>query len=438
MSALMARTGNKKASIFDKINFRKVLKALPIWIANSKDIHKVLPLTKELFDLVIIDEATQCDIASSLPILQRGKTAVIVGDPKQLRHISFLSTKQQQHLIQQHQLGAMSFDQLDYRNNSILDIVSHNIPAQKQVHFLNEHFRSMPDIIDFSNQYFYDGQLHIMTAQPKTLNKQHAFLHKVAGKRYKSGYNKIEVQSILAFLRAILKDQLPLHEPLSIGLLSPFSAQANHLQRQLSKSFSAEVIERYQILVGTPHHFQGEERDIMLISFALDDNSHAAAFHYLNKEDVFNVSITRARNKQHVFHSFSLEKPNPSSLIARYLQRLTHFAKNKKVSQNSTASNPFLKEVLTIIQSIAPDKVLIAFPIAGIEIDIVVIKNHQTYCIDLIGFPGIFEEALSLERWRMLERVGLRIFYLPFSKWHYDKALCEQVLLKFLENKSAS
>ncbi len=437
VSALMARTGNKKAAIFDKINFRKVLKALPIWIANSTDIQKVLPLTKELFDLVIIDEATQCDIASSLPILQRGKTAVIVGDPKQLRHISFLSIKQQQHLIQQHQLGTIPFDQLDYRNNSILDIVSHNIPAQKQIHFLNEHFRSMPDIIDFSNQYFYDEQLHIMTAQPKTLNKQHAFLHKVAGKRYKSGYNKIEAQSILVFLRGILKNQPPLNEPLSIGLLSPFSAQANHLQRQLTKSFSAEVIERHQILVGTPHHFQGEERDIMLISFTLDDNSHTAAFHYLNKEDVFNVSITRARNKQHVFHSFSLEKPNPTSLTARYLQRLTHFSENKKTSQNSTASNPFLKEVLTIVESIAPDEILFAFPIAGIEIDIVVIKNHQTYCIDLIGFPGVFEEALSLERWRMLERVGLRIFYLSFSKWHYDKILCEKALLNFLAHENA-
>ncbi|GEM_PF-6533966 len=62
---------------------------------------------------------------------------------------------------------------------------------------------------------------------------------------------------------------------------------------------------------------------------------------------------------------------------------------------------------------------------------------NQTYCIDLIGFPGVFEEALSLERWRMLERVGLRIFYLPFSKWHYDRALCERTILNFLENKSA-
>ena len=433
VSALMARTGNKKERIFDKINFRKVLKALPVWVANSTEIHKVLPLTKELFDLVIIDEATQCDIASSLPILQRGKTAVIVGDPKQLRHISFLSTRQQQHLIQQHQLGSLSFEQLDYRNNSILDIVSHNIPAQERVHFLNEHFRSMPDIIDFSNQYFYDGQLHIMTAQPKTLRQQHAFLHKVNGKRYKNGYNKLEAQTILSFLNNILSNLSPLtNQSVSIGIISPFSAQANHLQRQLTKVLPAEVIERYQILVGTPHHFQGEERDIMLISLALDDNSHAAAFHYLNKEAIFNVSITRAKNKQHVFHSFDLGKLNPDSLTARYLHRLTHFSENKKVSQNASTSNPFLKEVLTIVQSIEPDEILIAFPIAGIEIDIVVLKNQQTYCIDLIGFPGVFEEALSLERWRMLERVGLRIFYLPFSQWHYDKQLCKSALENFL------
>jgi len=228
VSALMARTGNKKEAIFENINFRKVLKALPIWITNSTDIHKVLPLTKELFDLVIIDEATQCDIASSLPIIQRGKSAVIVGDPKQLRHISFLSTKQQQHLIQKNQLGAIPFNQLDYRNKSILDLVSDAVPSQKQVHFLNEHFRSMPDIIDFSNQYFYDKKLHIMTAQPKTLRQQHAFLHRIKGKRYKSGYNKIEAQAVISFLDNIFQKERG-DSQLSVGIVSPFTAQANYL-----------------------------------------------------------------------------------------------------------------------------------------------------------------------------------------------------------------
>ena len=432
VNALMARTGNKKEAIFENIQFRKVLKALPIWISNSTDIHKVLPLTKELFDLVIIDEATQCDIASSLPILQRGKTAVIVGDPKQLRHISFLSTKQQRHLIQEHQLNTIPFDQLDYRNKSILDLVSTVIPSQQQVHFLNEHFRSMPDIIDFSNQYFYDKKLHIMTAQPKTLRQQHAFLHRIKGKRYKSGYNKIEAQAVLSFLNNLFQQER-MDSKLSIGILSPFTAQANHLQRQITKHFAAETLEKHQVLIGTPYNFQGEERDVMLLSFALDNGTHPSAFHYLNKEDVFNVSVTRAKIQQHVFISFDEKKLKRKSLTARFINRLENFSANNKASQNALASNDFLQQVLPVIKSIEPDEILIAFPIAGIEIDIVVLKNNKTYCIDLIGFPGVFEEALSLERWRMLERVGLRIFYLPFSKWHYDKELCQKALLKFLE-----
>lgn len=432
VSALMARTGNKKEFIFDNINFKKILKTLPIWVVNSTDIYKVLPLTKELFDLVIIDEATQCDIASSLPILQRGKTAVIVGDPKQLRHLSFLSTKQQRHLIQQHLLAQTPFEKLDYRNKSILDLVSDTITSQRQVHFLNEHFRSMPDIIAFSNQYFYDGKLRIMTAQPRTLRQQHAFLHRVKGKRYKSGYNKIEAEAVITFLKNLLLKSTTI-PVLSIGVLSPFSVQANYLQRQIAKILPAEILEKHQVLVGTPFHFQGEERDIMLISFALDSTSHASAFHYLNKEDVFNVSITRAKIQQHVFTSFDEKKLKPDTLTARFIHRLQHFANKSRTSKNENASNYFLEDVLQTINSILVDEVLIAFPIAGIEIDIVVIKNTQTYCIDLIGYPGVFEEAISLERWRMLERVGLRIFYLPYSKWYFDKPSCQKALLQFLE-----
>ena len=321
---------------------------------------------------------------------------------------------------------------MDYRNKSILDLVSDAIPSQKQVHFLNEHFRSMPDIIGFSNQYFYDSQLHIMTAQPKTLRQQHSFLHQIKGKRYKSGYNKIEATAVLNALSTILLEQATnTKKTASIGILSPFSAQVNYLQRQIFKSYPAEALEKHQVLVGTPYNFQGEERDIMLLSLALDKDSHGAAFHYLNKEDVFNVSIIRAKNRQSVFYSFDENQLKPNTLTARYLHQLKHFTQQHNTGQNAHKSNAFLKEVLQIIQSIAPDEILIGFPIAGIEIDIVVIKNHQTFCIDLIGFPGVCEEALSLERWRMLERVGLRIFYLPYSKWYFDRGLCEGELLSF-------
>ncbi len=90
--AIRARTGGKQEQLFSEIDFERViLHTFPIWLANLADVSEALPLQTEMFDVAIIDEATQCDIASCLPILQRAKRIVVVGDPHQLRHLSFLS-----------------------------------------------------------------------------------------------------------------------------------------------------------------------------------------------------------------------------------------------------------------------------------------------------------------------------------------------------------
>ena len=435
VKALKARTGNRKASFFEGINFKKLLKTLPVWVANSTDIHRVLPLEKELFDVVIIDEATQCDIASSLPILQRGKSAIIVGDPKQLRHISFLSNSKQDQLIQGFNFKNIKIDQLDYRNKSILDLVSDAIENQNQVHFLNEHYRSMPDIIQFSNQYFYDDKLDVMTACPATVLRQNAFLHQVEGNRTQSGYNKKEAETIFEMIRKIIDSEKQLAPNLcqSIGILSPFKDQVDYIQRWSLKIFSAVELERHQILVGTPYSFQGEEKEVMFISFALDDESHSAAFNYLRREDVFNVSITRARSLQHVFISFQSEKIKQDTLLARFIFSLKNKYNNRNASLDQKPIDRFLEDVLENIRSFGIEDIHIAFPIAGTEIDIVVVNDGKTYCVDLIGYPGEFEEALPIERWRMLERVGLSTFTLPYSAWYFDKNKCVKALREFLK-----
>jgi hypothetical protein len=434
VKAFKARTGNRKESIFEEINFAKILKALPIWVANATDINKVLPLQKELFDVVIIDEATQCDIASSLPILQRGKSAVIVGDPKQLRHMSFLSHAKQNQLIEQFEVGNRDAGQLDYRNNSLLDMVSDSIKSQKQVHFLNEHFRSMPDIIQFSNTHFYDGKLNIMTACPATLLRQHAFLHSVNGQRNKTGYNKKEADSIFEMVKSIVEEEKNVAVNLcqSIGILSPFRDQVDYLQRRILKLFSAEELERHHILIGTPYAFQGEEKEIMFLSFALDEESHFAAFNYLAREDVFNVSITRARSLQYVFISFSPGKIKNDSLLARFIYGLKN-NNSTPTFLNQEKSDIFLEEVIESIRSFGIQEWHVAFPIAGTEIDLVVVHAGKTFCIDLIGFPGELETALPIERWRMLERVGLSTFTLPFSAWYFDQERCVAALQDFLK-----
>jgi hypothetical protein len=106
LKAIRARTGGKQERLFQKVDFSVLLNTFPIWLVNLSAIYDVLPLKPELFDLAIIDEATQCDIASCIPIFQRAKRVVIVGDPKQLRHISFLSRSRQQFLAEKYSLVA--------------------------------------------------------------------------------------------------------------------------------------------------------------------------------------------------------------------------------------------------------------------------------------------------------------------------------------------
>ena len=79
--------------ILEDVDHRSVLKVFPVWLANLSDLNSILPLEENLFDLVLIDEATQCDIASVLPAIFRAKQTVIIGDPNQLRHYSFVSRK---------------------------------------------------------------------------------------------------------------------------------------------------------------------------------------------------------------------------------------------------------------------------------------------------------------------------------------------------------
>lgn len=435
LKAIRKRQGSQREQFFEDIVFDKVFTAFPIWVVNTADINRVLPLYKDLFDLVIIDEASQCDVPSALPILQRGKKAVIVGDPKQLRHLSFLPKLQQQNLVQKHNLQNLDFELLNYRNNSLLDIVSESINSQEQVHFLDEHYRSMPEIIAFSNQQFYDSNLKIMTTNPTNQSDKAVFIHQIEGKRYKRGYNKNEALAILEMVQKIIEGESEFEPTLSqsLGILSPFREQVNHIQNLFQKEISLEAIQKHRILIGTPHAFQGEERDLMLISFAIDDDSHPSTFQYLNREDVFNVSITRARSKQHLFLSADISKLNSQYLFTKYLKSISENQITSTQKKSNKEHDDFINEVAEILWEFGLENIHKDYHIAGLEIDLVTIHKGQTYCIDLVGYPGDFMEAIPLHKWKMLSRVGLNVLVLPYSYWILEREMCEKRLKWFLK-----
>ncbi|MCP4772624.1 MAG: AAA family ATPase [Planctomycetaceae bacterium] len=431
LKSLRARTGAKQRDLLSKLDIGMILKTFPVWMSKNSDIHDNMPLIPEMFDLAIIDEATQCDIASCLPILQRAKRVAIVGDPKQLRHVSFLARSKQTILASKEGLGAEVADQLDYRSKSILDLAEETITDQQRVQFLDEHYRSRPDIIQFSNRHFYNGSLRIMTQNPELVRFRNIQVIQCNGVREKNGINRNESEKLLKLIRDTVESQSHLESEYlqSIGVTTPFRHQADYLGELILREIPIEAIRKHKILVGTPHSFQGEERDIMCLSFALDKKSSATAFRYMNQPDVFNVMVTRARVQQVIFLSIREGDLNKDSLLASYLLYFRGYYQEPacgRLSQLPDSAHPVYDAL-----NKAGYTVWSSFDVAGMEMDFVIQKKGRTLGIDLIGFPGRFEDAFSLERYKMLKRAGMRIFPLAYSEWGRSQQECLDSILDF-------
>jgi len=428
--ALRARLGIKQEELFKNADFKHILKVFPIWLVKMSDINKVLPLNPELFDIAIIDEATQCDIASSIPIIQRAKHVVFTGDPNQLRHVSFLSQAMTNNLISKYELNNYNTDILDYRHNSILDIVNNSISEQEQIFFLNEHYRSYSSIIRFSNKKFYSGVLRIMNARPDVSYNAGSELINCKGTRTKQGFNTEEADCIIKKITEIIEYEKELNNQTcnSIGILSPFRNQAEYISTLIEKNFNLNEIKKHNIKASTAYGFQGAERDIMFLTFVLDNNSHPTAFRHINNPNVFNVSITRAKSMQYIYHSLNPEDITIDSLLREYLES---FKEKGIKKQSETTQDKFIEEVTEELhkQNIKTWK---AFPVAGLKIDIIVKIKDTTYGIDLIGYPGEFEEAFTLERYKMLQRAGLKTIPLSYTRWVSEKEACFDELMKNL------
>lgn len=425
--ALEASSFTKYKNILEKVNHEHILKVFPIWLVNLSELNSVLPLQEDMFDLVIIDEATQCDMASALPAIYRAKRAVIVGDPNQLRHYSFVSSKQQEQLRKKLHMPEDGI--LDYRNRSILDMFISKVESQEQVSFLREHFRSTPSIIEFSNRYFYDGQLEVLKSTPKHTTHHQIELIQVDGKRDKKGINAIEAEHVLAKIDFLIKEHKDSTEKPSIGIVSPFSSQVTYIQHLLKKKYELATLKDFQILCGTPYHFQGSEREIIILSFGICDDSHPSAFIHASKPEVLNVAITRAKSFQYVYTSVSDVSLKSDSLLYQYFSFIRTFSHTDAIDE---VHDEFQKEVVQALKKLKYKEVRTAYPVAGCLLDILVHHKGHTYFIDLIGYPGDFKEAFALERYKTLARTGIRSLPLHYSLWKKNKSLAVERLKVFL------
>src|SRR5690606_32825313 len=111
-----------------------VMRVLPLWIGTVTDVEDLLPAAPGLFDLVILDEASHIDQIRAAPVLARARRAMVVGDPRQLRFVSFVADVDVAEALRRYRLD----DRADVRRVSAFDLAA----AVAPVTWLDEHFRS--------------------------------------------------------------------------------------------------------------------------------------------------------------------------------------------------------------------------------------------------------------------------------------------------------
>ena len=265
-----------------KENVIKLQKIFPIIVTTCISAHR-LGEPVPMFDMVIMDEASQCNIAVSLVPIVRGESLMLVGDPQQLNPVILLDEITNEKLKKRYTIS----DEYDYRRNSIYKTYL-ACDAVSDETLLHNHYRCHKSIIEFNNRKYYNSRLNILSeskeAQPLLyVDMQEAFSD------YK---NTAPAEAYeVAKYAALNRDK-------NIGVITPFVNQKKLIEEELERAKVTNVS------CGTVHAFQGDEKDVILFSTAITDQTQAGTYEWLkNNKELINVATSRAKDKLIVLSS---------------------------------------------------------------------------------------------------------------------------------------
>lgn len=307
---------------------RSFLDVFNLISVTSLSIKGAFPLEKELFDMVVIDEASQCDIASAIPLILRTKQLVVIGDPMQLKHITAVKADEEKEIRKHLGLDACPF--LQYAEHSLWDYCRDFLTkANGHTHpiMLQGHYRCHPDIIGYSNEMFYSRRMNIRLDVKTDVSKfaiypQGIVMVDVRGQQEKNlNYNNEEAREAVK-IAVNVANQYP---NATIGIVTPFRHQVERLKHLIP----VNLLNRIE--ADTVHKFQGNEKDVMIYSLVVTDNSPETKIRWIDYSvpNLVNVAVTRARNTLYVIGNASYIKAhstdcNPLGYLVRYAEQHTH------------------------------------------------------------------------------------------------------------------
>ena len=275
--------------------------AVPVWIMPMSRVIESFDLATTRFDVVIVDEASQSDVLG-LVAFALGKEVVVVGDHEQVSPYAVgYNTDTIQGLIDE-MLEDIPNKQLYDGRTSVYDLARQSFGGTIR---LLEHFRCVPDIIQFSNQLCYNGEIRALREASASLIEPHLIAHAVKGCKAVNKVNKDEAIEIATIVSAMCR--LEEYEDCTIGVISMVGTeQALYIDSILRQRLTVSEYQKRRLLCGNASQFQGDERDVIILSMVDSPSPRGKALPRRQREDavkVFNVAASRARDQLWVVHS---------------------------------------------------------------------------------------------------------------------------------------
>lgn len=298
-------------------NLRECQDAIPAWIMPLYRVVDTVRPEPEMFDVVIVDEASQCG-TEALILQYIAKQCIIVGDEEQIAPESVGIDRQSVNtLIEQFLFDVPIKESFD---------VDSSLFTHAKIRFANkivlrEHFRSVPEIIQFSNNLCYaphgTSLIPLRHSEPIRLEPIRT-THVREGYREGHGQyviNKPEAERLVEQVIICAKDKK--YAGKNFGVISlQGQAQSKYIEKRLIEELGAEIMEEKNIICGEPYDFQGDERNVLFISMVAAANEGIRIGQLAKETDKrrFNVAASRAADQCWLFHSVTLEDLSPNDL----------------------------------------------------------------------------------------------------------------------------
>ena len=381
--------------------------SVPCWVLPQWRISETLPAEMGLFDLVVIDEASQSDI-SSLPAILRGQKLLVVGDHKQVSPAAVgvseakISSAYARLLKDQPHGAHMTSDK------SIYDLARVVFAGQSVM--LKEHFRCVPEIIEYSNREFYNGEIRALRVPRDDERMDPPLVDVFVQGGHRTGDKNLpEAKAIVDEIEAIVRD--PWMDGKTIGVVTLLGHdQARLITEMIAARISPDDIVERDIVVGQPPAFQGRERDIIMLSMvqAPGDRSLSSA---LPQQQRLNVAMSRARDRMYLFRSVPDGHFPADSLSGRLMAHFSQPYRNvpeQAAELRERCESGFERDMFDELQR-RGYRLNPQVRSGGYRIDLVVEgANGKRLAIECDGdrFHGADKWADDMARQRVLERAG--------------------------------